>query len=71
MAAHRRRARLTPADTSAHVALGQAQLDGIVENVRLFGKEDRTLFRVEVVVDAAGAEALLAALAELEPDTVR
>lgn len=62
MAQKRQRARLTPSETAALVALGEAQVGGLVENARPFGRGGRTLFRVELVLSAAEVEAVLETL---------
>lgn len=52
MAAKRRRARLTPTEASATVALAEAQAGGLVDNARPFrGPGGRVLHRVEVVLE--------------------
>lgn len=43
---------LSPVETAALVALGQAQLDGRIENVRPFARRGEVRFRIEAVVTA-------------------
>ena len=66
MGSHRR-ARLSPTEVAASVALTEAQLAGSVVNSRPFAKGGSVRFRVELVVEAWRVEALLATLAEPEP----
>jgi hypothetical protein len=64
MAELRRRARLTPAETAAAVALTEAQVGGLVLNAKSFRRraDDETTWRIELEVTADKVEALLSAL---------